>query len=43
MRGSYCSWLTEDGETEEHWFDVRALRMLSPFDVEKFTVEGEGG
>lgn len=31
-----CSWFTEDGETEERWFDVRALRMLSPFDLERF-------
>lgn len=31
-----CSWLNEDGELEEHWFDVRVLRMLAPFAVEKF-------
>lgn len=23
---------------EEHWFDVRVLRMLSPFDVEKLAL-----
>lgn len=31
-----CTRLNEDDETEDHWFDVRALRMLVPFDLEMF-------
>ena len=31
-----CSWRDEDGAEHRHWFDVRTLRMLVPFDVKRF-------